>query len=398
MLRSLFAGISGLRTHQTMMDVTANNIANVNTTGYKSATIVFEDTLSQLTRAAGAPGAGIGSTNPSQVGLGVQVGSIENNFTQGSAQITNKPTDIMIQGDGFFIIQNGNEQVYSRAGAFTFDADGYLTNSDGNFLQGFPATNGVVDPYAELTDIRLQVGSTLKSQPSSSITVGGNIPVSQQNTITLSQTAYDVKGVAHPLQIVMTYNGTDGYDVAITDSTDPAVTGTGAVTFDPVTGDAITPATATVTLGDGTAITVDLNGLTNYDGVKSFGIKDADGFAAGSLTQFQIAPNGNVIGIYSNGAKQLQGQVALANFNNPQGLEKLGDSTYRTTPNSGIPQIGSPTTGGRGVLQAGTLEMSNVDLGAEFTNLIIAQRGFQANSRVITSSDEMLQELVNIKR
>jgi flagellar hook protein FlgE len=397
MLRSLFAGISGLRTHQTMMDVTANNIANVNTTGYKSATIVFEDTLSQLTRAAGAPGAGIGSTNPSQVGLGVQVGAIENNFTQGSAQITNKPTDIMIQGDGFFIIQNGNEQVYSRAGAFTFDADGYLTNSDGNFVRGFPATNGVVDPYAPLTNIRLQVGSTIKSQPTTTVTVGGNIPFSEQNTITLSQTAYDIKGVAHPLQMVLTYNGTDGYDLAITDSTDNT-TGTGSVTFDPTTGDPVTPATGTITLADGTVVTVDLNGLTNYDGVKSYGVKDADGFSAGSLTQFQIAPNGNVIGIYSNGTKQLQGQVALANFNNVQGLEKLGDSTYRTTPNSGIAQIGAPTTGGRGILQAGTLEMSNVDLGAEFTNLIIAQRGFQANSRVITSSDEMLQELVNIKR
>jgi flagellar hook protein FlgE len=396
MLRSLFSGISGLRAHQTMMDVVANNIANVNTTGFKSSTVVFEDTLSQILRAAGAPGPDIGGTNPAQVGLGVQLGAIQTNFLQGSAQTTNKPTDLLIQGDGFFVLKEGNSNVYSRAGAFTFDTDGYLVNADGNYVQGFPAANGVVDPYGTLRDIRLEVGSTIPSTPTSNVTVGGNIEADNTNTITLSATAYDIRGAGHDLSIVMTYNGTDGYDVAITDNTD-GTTGAGAVTFNPA-GSANTPATASITLADGTTVEVSLDTVTNYNGVSSIGVRESDGAAAGTLQQFQISPNGTVLGIYSNGEKRNEAQIALANFNNPNGLEKIGDTSFRSTPNSGLAQIGTPTTGGRGMLQSGTLEMSNVDLGQEFTNLIIAQRGFQANSRVITSSDEMLQDLVNIKR
>jgi flagellar hook protein FlgE len=396
MLRSLFSGISGLRSHQTMMDVVANNIANVNTTGFKSSNVIFEDTLSQIIRSAGAPGAGIGGTNPAQIGLGVQVGAIQTNFLQGSAQTTNKPTDLLIQGDGFFVLKDGNEQVYSRAGAFTFDTDGYLVNSDGNYVQGFPAVNGVVDPYGTPTDIRLQVGATIASTPTTLVTVGGNIKADNTNPITLSATAYDIKGAGHPLSMLFTWNGTDGYDVVVTDETD-STTGAGSVTFLP-SGSPNTPATATITLADGSVVDINLDGLTNYNGVESVSVKESNGAAAGSLQQFQIAPNGTVIGIYSNGVKRNEGQIALANFNNPGGLERLGDTTFRSSPNSGLAQVGVAGTGGRGVLQSGTLEMSNVDLGMEFTNLIIAQRGFSANSRVITSSDEMLQELVNIKR
>jgi flagellar hook protein FlgE len=396
MLRSLFSGISGLRSHQTMMDVVANNIANVNTTGFKSSNVIFEDTLSQIIRSSGAPGAGVGGTNPAQIGLGVQVGTIQTNFLQGSAQTTNKPTDLLIQGDGFFVLKDGNEQVYTRAGAFTFDTDGYLVNSQGSYIQGFPAVGGVVDPYGTPGDIRLQAGSTIASSPTTDVAIGGNISADNTNPITLSPTAYDIRGAGHPLTTVLTYNGTDGYDVAITDTTDGS-TGTGAVTFLP-SGSPNVPATASIALADGSVVTMDLSGLTNYNGQASIAVKASNGYPAGSLTQFQIAPNGTLIGIYSNGVKSSVGQIALANFNNPGGLERLGDSMYRSSPNSGLAQIGVAGTGGRGVMQSGILEMSNVDLGMEFTNLIIAQRGFQANSRVITSSDEMLQELVNIKR
>jgi flagellar hook protein FlgE len=386
-----------------MMDVVANNIANVNTTGFKSSNVIFEDTLSQIIRSAGAPGAGIGGTNPAQIGLGVQVGTIQTNFLQGSAQTTNKPTDLLIQGDGFFVLKDGNEQVYSRAGAFTFDTEGYLVNSDGNYVQGFPAVNSVVDPYGTPTDIRLEVGSTIASTPTTAIEIGGNITADNTNPITLSPTAYDILGGAHALKTLFTSIGGNTYDVEITDNTDPnaPITGTGSVTFtsagsvDPATAAA---ATASITLADGSLVTFSLAGLTNYHGQASISVKASNGFPSGSLSQFQIAPNGTVIGIYSNGVKQNVGQIALANFNNPGGLERLGDTTFRSSPNSGLAQVGVAGTGGRGVLQSGILEMSNVDLGMEFTNLIIAQRGFQANSRVITSSDEMLQELVNIKR
>jgi flagellar hook protein FlgE len=145
-------------------------------------------------------------------------------------------------------------------------------------------------------------------------------------------------------------------------------------------------------------VTVDLAGARNFGGPASFDVKSSDGYPSGSLQQFNIATDGTVIGVFSNGEKLAMGQVALANFNNPQGLEKIGSTTFRASTNSGIPQRGTPAAGGRGTLLGGVLEMSNVDLAAEFTNLIVAQRGFQANSRVITSSDEMLTDLVNIKR
>ena len=412
MLRSLFSGISGLRQHQTMMDVVGNNIANVNTNGFKASSVVFEDTLSQMLRAAAAPSAAAGGMNPNQVGLGVQLGAVQTNFLQGSAQTTNKATDLMIQGDGFFVLKDGNEEVYSRAGSFTFDTDGYLINSGGNYVEGFPATSGVVDPYGNLSKIRLQVGATIGGTATADLTngsgvttsgvvMGGNLQNSVTTDRTLSTTVYDSLGAAHPLSMVLSSNGSGGYTVAVTDTTSSSTVddGSGVVSF---TGagayDATTSAAPNITLADGTAFTIDLSGLTNYAGVESIAVKSAAGSAAGTLQSFQISPDGTVLGIYSNGQKRNEAQLAIANFNNPQGLEKLGDSEYRSTPNSGLAQTGVPGAGGRGTVLSGSLEMSNVDLGAEFTNLIIAQRGFQANSKVITASDEMLQDLVNIKR
>ncbi|MFI7585876.1 flagellar hook protein FlgE [Spongisporangium articulatum] len=395
MLRSLFSGISGLKAHQTMMDVVGNNIANVNTNGFKASNVVFEDTLSQMVRAAAAPSSAAGGLNPTQIGLGVQTGTIQTNFLQGSAQTTNKATDLMLQGDGFFVLKDGNQEVYSRAGSFTFDTDGYLINSDGNYVQGFPATNGVVDPYGNLTSIRLQVGTTIAGTPSTNAVVSGNMKNGDASTRTLSTEAFDTLGAAHNLTISLDDDGSGGFNVTVTDQSD-GTTGSGAVTFTAAGANA--SGAATITLADGTQVDIDLTGITNYAGVESVEVKSHDGAAAGTLQSFQIAPDGTVIGIYSNGQKRNEAQLAVANFNNPQGLEKVGDSLYRSSTNSGLAQVGVPGAGGRGTVTSGSLEMSNVDLGAEFTNLIIAQRGFQANSKVITASDEMLQDLVNIKR
>ncbi|WP_449064656.1 flagellar basal-body rod protein FlgF [Planomonospora algeriensis] len=279
MLRSLYSGISGLRVHQTMMDVTGNNIANVNTTGFKGSQTVFQDTLSQMMQAAGAPQTGTpgaGGTNPAQVGLGVRLAGVQTNFGQGAAQTTGRNLDLMIQGDGFFAVQKGNEQLYTRAGAFNFDANGAMVTSDGNFVLGWNAATG-------------------------------NVPV-------------------------------------------------------PPTG-----APEPITL-------------------------------PGDVESFTISPDGSLVGVLADGTKRTFAQVSMANFVNPGGLEKAGGSTYRATVNSGDATIGTAGTGGMGALQTGALEMSNVDLGQEFTNLIIAQRGFQANTKVISTSDELLNDLVNLKR
>lgn len=286
MLRSLFAGISGLRVNQTALDVTGNNIANANTAGFKSSQIVFQDTLSQMLTGATAPavGAGRGGTNPMQVGLGVQVGGINTNFGQGSAQMTNRPTDLMIQGDGFFVVDRNGGNLYTRAGAFNFDATGNLVTVDGDKVQGW-------------------TGATPDT--------------------TTAPAPFNITTAAAP-----------------------------------------------------------------YTGGTS-----------GALLSYNIGTDGRVTGVFENEDQPVVlGQLALANFVNPQGLDKVGDSLYRQTTNSGAADIGAAGEGGRGTLVGGAVEMSNVDLAQEFTNLIIAQRGFQASSRVITTSDQVLEELVNIKR
>lgn len=401
MLRSLFSGITGLRQHQTLMDVVSNNISNVNTTGFKASSVTFEDTLSQLVKSPAAPGNGVGGLNPAQVGLGVQLGAISSNFTQGSAQNTGKSTDLMIQGDGFFVVRNGMETAFTRAGAFTFDTDGRLVNPEGMIVQGWLGTNGVVNTDGSLADIVLPAGTIVPPIPSSSITLSGNISAGTTTNLTLSQTVYDSAGTAHNLSFVLSPSSSvTGFDIAISDSTDPSSVATpGAVAFG-VDGsyDAGSSVAPTVTLADGTLVTLDLTGITQYGGPKSLAVTAADGASAGSLQQFQISQDGSVIGVFSNGQKLTMAKIALANFNNPMGLEKMGGTAYQATTNSGIPQVGTPMSGGRGQLLGNALEMSNVDLAQEFTNLIIAQRGFQANSRVITTSDQMLQDLVDIKR
>ncbi|KQP63309.1 MULTISPECIES: flagellar hook-basal body complex protein [unclassified Nocardioides] len=284
MLRSLFAGISGLRVNQTMLDVTGNNIANANTTGFKSSTTVFSDTLSQMLTGASGANANRGGTNPIQVGLGVQVAGTASNLSQGSAQMTGRSTDLMIQGDGMFVVRFGNEQLYTRAGAFTFDESGTLVTPSGARVQGY-ALDAAGDPTGGLVDI-----------------------------------TRDTAGLT------------------------PAV-----------------PA-----------------------GVE--------------LTSYSFGSDGKLRGVFSDGVQRDMAQLALADFNNPMGLERVGETAFRESANSGPADLGVSGQGGRGTLMAGALEMSNVDLAAEFTNLILAQRGFQASSRVITTSDSVLEDLVNIKR
>ncbi|HEY2042585.1 MAG TPA: flagellar hook-basal body complex protein [Jatrophihabitans sp.] len=265
MLRSLFTGISGLRAHQQMLDVTSNNIANVNTTGFKSSSTVFEDTLSQTIAGAGAPGAN-GGTNPMQVGLGVQLAGTETNFTQGSNQYTGRTSDLMLNGDGFFVVAKNGQQSYTRAGSFQLDAGGHLTAPDGSVVQD---------------------------------AAGGNLNLSA--------------------------------------------------------------------------------------------------LSGGTYKSWSISPQGVVNAVDTTGVTVPLGTIAVATFANPGGLTKVGDTQYQVSTNSGAAQIGAPDSGGRGSLTAGYLEMSNVDLAGELTNLIISERGFQANSRVITTSDEVLQSLISLK-
>lgn len=389
MLRSLYSGISGLRSHQTMLDVTGNNIANVNTTAFKSSAVQFQDTLSQLVQGAGGPQAQTGGTNPAQIGLGVLVAGISTNFTQGAAQATGRATDMMINGDGFFVTNVGGEMVYTRAGSFDPDALGRLVGPGGAILQGWNAVNGVVQQGGALSDITIPLKAVTPAAGTNSANVNGNLPsdAAVGSQLVRDISVYDANGTERKLSLTFTKTG-PGWDVS---GTDGANTTAGTITFN----NGVLASGGALTVG---GVNVNLSTVTGYSGLSTVAFKDQNGRAAGTLESFTLSKDGTIIGLFSNGDKQAVARIALATFVNPGGLEKAGGSTYRATVNSGAAQLGGPGEDGLGNIQGGSLEMSNVDLSQEFTNLIVAQRGFQANARIITTSDEVLQELTNLKR
>lgn len=390
MLRSLYSGISGLRSHQTMLDVTGNNIANVNTTAFKSGAVQFQDTLSQLVQGAGGPQAQTGGTNPAQIGLGVLVAGISTNFTQGAAQATGRATDIMINGDGFFVVNVGGQTQYTRAGSFDPDADGRLVGPGGAILQGWNAVNGVVQQGGALGDVTIPLKAVAPASATTGASVSGNLPsgAAVGDQLVRDVKVYDANGAARDLTLTFTKSAT-GWDVAGSDAN--GATATGALAFT----NGVLTSGGTLAIG---GVSVDLSTVTGYADLTTVAFKDQNGKQAGTLQSFTLSKDGTLIGLFSNGDKQAVGRIALATFVNPGGLEKAGGSTYRQSVNSGNAQLGGPGEGGLGTLQGGSLEMSNVDLSQEFTNLIVAQRGFQANARIITTSDEVLQELTNLKR
>jgi len=391
MLRSLYSGISGLRAHQTMLDVTGNNIANVNTAGFKASSTQFQDTLSQMTQGASAPQGESGGSNPAQIGLGVRVAGVSTNFAQGSSQSTGRATDMMISGEGFFVTSKGGQQLFTRAGSMTFDAASQLVSPDGGILQGWTAdASGTVDQGKAIGDITLNP-NTMIATATSKVTLDGNLPADAAANATFDRVVkvYDGLGAPRDISLSFARNGAD-WDVTAKDGT----------TTSPIT--KLTPGTAGALVASPAlsinGIDVDLSKVSGFAGMSSLTVSGQNGSAVGKLESFTLGNDGSLVGSFSNGVKQVLAKIALAKFTNPAGLEKAGGSSYVATGNSGNVQLGAAGDPGIGTLAGGSLEMSNVDLSQEFTNLIVAQRGFQANARIITTSDEVLQELGNLKR
>lgn len=505
MIRSMLAAVSGLRNHQTFLDVIGNNIANVNTTGFKASRLLFSDIMSQLARGASSPQGGQGGTNPIQVGLGMQVAGTDTLQTQGNFQSTGKITDLAVEGDGFFALNDGTSSYYTRDGSFDVASDGTIVNpATGMKLQGWiPNVAGTIDTTQPSTAITIPYGATMSGQPSTAVTVRGNLDAGASiyyGTVTKSNAlggAGTLGGVfsgttaANMVVRIATVAGGTGEVTGIRVSTDggatfgailPAAAGgavdlgngmTMAITtnvanaandtysftvqppsaqgnvgvydslgnlhsiklsfiktagntwsWKPTTSEAgvtVTPTgltsfsfgatgaytgtvpagTVSLTLTNGATspatVSLDLSSLTQLAGASETHAT-ADGAAAGNLTSFSIGQTGDVEGIYTNGLSKLIGQIAIMKFSNPGGLVKMGKNLFGVSANSGDAAVGIPGQGGRGQISSGYLEMSNVDLALQFTNMIMAERGFQANSRVITASDEMLQDLVNLKR
>lgn len=396
MLRSLYSGISGLRSHQTMLDVTGNNIANVNTAGYKAASVQFQDTLSQLTQGAAAPGADAGGGNPAQVGLGVQVAGINTNFAQGSAQATGRGTDLMIEGEGFFVTRQGGQTQYTRAGAFNLDAGGRLVTADGSLVQGWNAVNGAINEGGALADLAVPAAAVAPAAATTSATIAGNLPNDGPASLVRDVEVFNAEGKSSSVPVTFTRIPTPtGAPAGAPTMWEVSAAGAAPVTLTFEQGKLSSPANPSLAVGD---VVVDLAGITGYADVNSLAVTAQNGRSAGTLDSWSMSADGTLIGSFTNGSKQALGRIVLASFTNPGGLEKVGGSSYVATANSGAAVIGGPGAGGSGSIAAGSLEMSNVDLSQEFTNLIVAQRGFQANARIITTSDEVLQELTNLKR
>jgi flagellar hook protein FlgE len=410
----MFSAISGLRNHQTFMDVVGNNISNVNTTGFKGSRVTFQDILNQTVRGAGAPTATRGGVNGAQVGLGMLLGGIDTIQSQGNLQSTSKLTDLALQGDGFFVLNDGVRNVYTRDGAFDIDINNNLVNpATGARVMGWQAdATGTVAPTGAVTAITIPSGTGMIGQPSSELTFTGNLDsaattVAPGNTVAATVPVYDSLGNRHELTLTFTKTGNNTWGFAYTTAEAGVTLGgatgtltfsaTGALTTNSATG---TPLTITLTNGADPIAIPDAGDFTTMTQLRATSdVKTAtDGSAAGNLTSFSISPDGTITGIYSNGQTRTIAQVAVATFSNPGGLEKQGGNAYGPSASSGEATIGVAETGGRGRIASGFLEMSNVDLAQQFTNMIMAQRGFQANSRVITASDEMLQDLVNLKR
>ncbi len=424
MIRSMFTAISSLGLHQKYLDVVSNNLANANTTGYKASRVLFQDQFAQTMSVGSAPSATLGGTNPTQIGLGVGLGYVAGNFTQGTLQNTGRNMDLAVQGDGFFVYGQDANRRYSREGSMSLDSDGYMVNmATGLRTQGWMVdANGVIDTNLPVDDIQIDKEKTM-AKATENVYLGGNLSANTATdgtgSVSVSMAVYDSLGALNTATLKLTRDAVNPlqWNWAIVDPTTglPNVatgTGAGTITFD-VNGQvdtAIIPnpaVTTAVTIPGSTgsanagqvAVTLDFSKLTMLTTPTSSTVTSQDGLAAGSVSDVYIAPkDGTVSLIYANGLTEVVGQVALARFTNPTGLVHAENTTFVPGLNSGTAQIGVAAGGGRGAIASGNLEASNVDMAQEFTNMILAQRGFQASSRVITTSDEILQELVNLKR
>lgn len=465
MMRSLYSGVAGLKTHQTKMDVIGNNISNVNTVGFKASQVLFRDVLYQTTQSATGASANSGGTNAKQIGLGASVATINVSHQSGSAQSTNNPYDLMINGSSFFIVNRGGINYFTKVGAFNTDDAGNLVTGSGDLVMGWQ-----VDPD-DPTRVRRDTVSALRPESEEFKTAppeltsktywNGGIAKTDPNLTTdegvvKTVSIYDNLGNAYTVKMKVTQNEDDesAFDVSIVSITDAnevniidpdngkytakltggiddittlkfnpdngnfvgagGRTGEAGKTLsleiipnDPGTGDVFRDLSSPNADDQITGIEMDFSNMKMYTKKEESDFEihrggtdtTGGGRKVGILTDVKIDTSGMIYGVYDNGMNRLLGQIAVANFINPAGLEAIGDSLYQETKASGsFDGIGQDISSTGEKMTQGVLEMSNVDLSQEFTEMIVTQRGFQANSRIITVSDTLIEELVNLKR
>ncbi len=488
-MRSMFTGVSGLKTHQQKMDVIAHNIANVNTVAYKSSRATFSEFFSQTVSSASGANeqSGRGGTNPMQVGLGVSLGSIDVDMTTGAAQRTNRPLDLMISGEGFFIVGDNSGTFFTRDGNLSLDPEGNITTSSGLRVLGWDVKEtldsngnptGLYEPVQDIARPIQISGDKTYSPPVSTDTIqyNGNLNSTDKPEHISSISFFDSVGNSWSQDVKMTWDEPNQqWAVALKnvaylngdrknpyyvenisqdgnlgpDADYPIMEGEWSSEInglfevqqaaDPTLEEQWVPVDFLKFTNEGISDGINAIGLTNYtvtgtaikqdayfgdgkltaDGtyesgpmvidfsnLTMFGNEVANGSAEtitgnepGTLIGMSVTNDGSIVGQYGNGSTKVIGKIPVAIFDNPAGLEKVGGNLFRTTLNSGgFDGIGKDISVGGGTVLGGALEMSNVDLSSEFTEMITTQRGFQANSRTITTSDEIIQELVNLKR
>ena len=424
MWQAMLSGVASLKAHQMKMNVIGNNIANINTTGYKGSRVHFQDLMAQTFRAASRPSNVLGGVNPIQVGLGVKVGAIDVHTLQGALEMTGRSTDLAIQGNGYFMLTNGRDVHYSRDGAFGLDSSGFLVHrGTGWKVLGWMAdAGGRIDtnqPINANSVLQFPVGSQAAVRQTSVVQYTGNLNANAPSTQTYAATVrvYDALGGAHDVTITFTNRQTpplgtppagavSSWDWSATVGGTPVgdfCTGTNTRLYFNGQGEIIGTTTQQITITPTNGappftVNLDLSQLTSLAAESIVQPIYQDGFPPGTLQEFTIGIDGTIQGVFSNGLSRPMGRIALSLFANPAGLFRLGNNMWRVTDNSGLPQVGAPTTGGLGEINAGYLEQSNVDLGSEFADMIVTQRGFQANTRIVSVVDELLADVVNMKR
>ena len=464
MMRSLFAGVSGLQNHQTRMDVIGNNISNVNTYGFKRNRVSFQDMFYQQLQGAARPTETIGGVNPKEVGLGMTVASIDTIHIQGAFQSTFVPTDLAINGTGFFVLNDRGAELFTRAGAFKLDRDGTLVNPNGMQVQGWMTQEvdgeSFLDTSRALENVVIPIGAKDEAKATTIVNFASNL---DKRTLAIPEGAtaaeiaagthrteekiYDSFGQEHILRVEFTRvpGENNSWNVRVQvdpESEIPTNASTGLGDVPPAVGgpeiftlnfnnqgrllNAI-DAAGNESGGEGQVVmnvgydvqgatpeddgamvrhnfqlnlgTVEglHNSITQYAERHSTRITEQDGRFMGYMDSFSIDNSGIITGVFSNGTNRVLGQIAMASFTNQGGLEKTGDNNFRQTGNSGNANIGTAGLAGRGTMRAGVLEMSNVDMAEQFTDMIVTQRGFQANSRTIQTADQLLQEILSIR-
>lgn len=417
--------LSGLTAESTALSAVANNLANQNTTGYKDTQVLFSDLFYQN---LGTTGAG----DPIQLGAGATVGSMPSMFTQGSISSTGVPTDVAIQGSGFFVVQQNGITSYTRAGNFSVDQNNFLVTAEGQQVLGYPAVNGVVNTGEALAPLQLGAGTI--SPPSATTTVqiqtnldAGATVGGTDATYSTPLTIYDSLGNSHTLTFTFSKTGANTWSYSISipaadlnpignpPAAQSGVLAKGTLTFDG-NGNLIGPTTngtldstiniTATNLADGASnmsFNWDLlNGttpmITQVAAPSSTSSTQQNGTSSGTLTDFSIGSDGTITGSFSNGTTSALGQLALASFANEDGLQQAGNTDYTETLASGQAVVGAPGTAGRGTLSGGSLELSNVDISTEFANLIVAQRAFEADAKAVTTFDTIMSDTINMKQ